>query len=72
MPLFYYLLLILFCLNGMIILFCFTVVVSLNSKIKSPLYWIMLVVKLLNTEKEEMVVKYGQMKVAVQGHPLRK
>lgn len=32
----------------------------------------MLAVKLLKTEKEEMVVKYGQMKVLVQGHPPRK
>lgn len=71
MPLIYYLLPILFCLNGMNILFCFTVIVFLNSKIRFPLYWVMLAVKLLNTEKEEMVVKYGQMKALVQGHPPR-
>lgn len=43
-------------------------VVFLNSKIRLSLYWIMLSLKLLKTEKEEIVGKYGQMKVLVQGH----
>lgn len=48
--------------------FFFAMVVFLNSKIRLSLYWIMLSLKLLKTEKEEIVGKYGQMKVLVQGH----
>jgi len=68
MPHIEYLLIILFSPNNIDIHFCFTVMVFLDTKIRLSLSWIVFVLKLLKRETEEMVQKYGQMKVLVQGH----
>lgn len=42
--------------------------IFLDTKIRLSLSWMMFILKLLKTETEEMVQKYRQTKVLVQGH----